>query len=134
MNNMVWVPTYHARQPYATNRYSGPSPSHLHSDPCRVQGCRHKATDEAQQQHIAVGYTSSEAVVQAAGAAAVVVGGGSAGGGVCHLGLRAANWSLGQSHTKVHTWLRMGDRCVWGQASWALGGYCSVVPSYPFVC
>lgn len=75
---MVWVPTYLVRQPYATNRYSAPSPSHLHLDLCRVQGRRHKATDEAQQ-HIAVDCTSSEAVVQAA----AVVGGGC---GVCHLG------------------------------------------------
>ena len=67
--------TYRVHQPYAPNRYSASSPSHLHWDPCRGQGRRHRAIDEGQQeQHIVVDYTSSAEAVQAA---AVVGGGGS---------------------------------------------------------
>lgn len=70
-------------QPYAPNRYSASSPSHLHLDLCRVQGRRRRAIDEDLQQHIVVDYTScAEAVVQAA----VVVGGGFEPVEVRHLG------------------------------------------------
>ena len=71
--------TYRVRQPYAPNRCSAPSPSHLHLGPCRGQG-RRRATDEGQQQQqqqrTVADYTSSAEAARAAVVAAAAAGGG----------------------------------------------------------
>lgn len=66
----IWVQTYCVHQPYAPNRCSASSPSHLHWDPCWDQAHRRAIDGGLKRQHIVAGYTSF--AVQAAAAAVVV--------------------------------------------------------------